>query len=68
MKFAKGPVVKPKHTAAYWEKVTKGMNFAEADQLPPRFNRILWKGMTGNKPYPKLVMDMYHRNRVDNDD
>ena len=30
VKFAAGPNVKPKHNAAYWERVTAGMDFSEA--------------------------------------
>jgi len=31
----------------------KGMDFSDADLVDPaEFNRILWKGMMGNKPYP----------------
>jgi hypothetical protein len=47
--------IKPKHDAAYWDKVTAGFDFSEADQIPPAtFNRVLWKGLMGNKPYPAL--------------
>jgi hypothetical protein len=46
-------VPKPAHNAKYWARVTKGMDFADADQVDPEdFNHILWKGMMGNKPYP----------------
>jgi DNA-binding beta-propeller fold protein YncE len=46
-------VPKPAHNAKYWARVTKGMDFADADQVDPAdFNHILWKGMMGNKPYP----------------
>jgi hypothetical protein len=35
--------------------VTAGFNFAEADQVPPvQFNRVLWTGLMGSKPYPVL--------------
>ncbi len=52
-RFASGPLITPKHDAAYWAKVTKGFDFDEADQVPPaQFNRVLWKGLMGNKPYP----------------
>jgi len=44
----------PTHTAAYWAKVTKGMDFSIADHVDGRqFNRILWKGLMGDKPYPE---------------
>jgi hypothetical protein len=46
-------VPKPTHNAKYWARVTKGMDFTDADLVDPAaFNRILWKGMMGNKPYP----------------
>ena len=34
VRFAEGPDIKPKHNAAYWDKVTAGMDFSEADQVP----------------------------------
>ena len=44
---------KPTHDAKYWARATKGMDFIDADRLDPEdFNRILWKGMMGKKPYP----------------
>lgn len=46
-------VPKPKHGAKYWARVTKGMDFTDADLVDPaQFNRVLWKGMMGKKPYP----------------
>jgi hypothetical protein len=67
VRFAEGPIVKPKHTAAYWERVTKGFDFSDADRVPTaKFNRVLWKGIMGNKPYPKLAFDQYHQ--ADKDD
>jgi YVTN family beta-propeller protein len=43
----------PTHDAAWWEAQTKGMDFSKEDRIPTeRFNRILWKGMMGDKPYP----------------
>jgi DNA-binding beta-propeller fold protein YncE len=53
VKFAAGPNLKPAHDAAYWDRVTAGFDFSQADQVPPaQFNRVLWTGMMGNKPYP----------------
>ncbi|HZU85721.1 MAG TPA: alkaline phosphatase family protein, partial [Polyangiaceae bacterium] len=50
--FARGGAVKPKHDAKYWAKVTAGFDFSDADRLPPgRFNRVLWRGLMGDKPY-----------------
>ena len=55
VRFAAGPNIKPKHDAAYWAKVTAGFDFSEADQVPPaRFNRVLWAGLMGGKPYPAM--------------
>ena len=64
----------PVPDAAYWTRVTQGLNFHDADQIDGTvFNRILWKGLMGDKPYPatptgldlsqnrdKLLAD-YHR-------
>ena len=53
MRFAAGPNITPQHNAAYWAKVTAGFDFSEADQVPPaQFNRVLWTGLMGSKPYP----------------
>lgn len=55
LKFAPGPVLYPAHDAAYWDKVTAGFNFAEADMAPPAiFNRVVWAGLMGEKPYPTI--------------
>lgn len=54
--YAAGPIVKPKHNAKYWAKVTAGFDFSEADRVPPaRFNRVLWRGLKGDKPYPASI-------------
>jgi len=54
--FAEGPVVHPKHGSAYWARMTKGLDFSEADHVPPgRFNRLLWKGLMGARRYPAQV-------------
>jgi hypothetical protein len=46
-------VPKSKHSAQYWAQVTKGMDFTDADRIDSAvYNRILWKGMMGNRPYP----------------
>jgi hypothetical protein len=44
------------HNAKYWARVTKGMDFTDADRVDSvLFNRILWKGIMGNKPYPAAL-------------
>ena len=51
--FAPGPLVTPRHEAAYWDRVTAGFDFSDADQVPTaRFNRVLWTGLMPGKPYP----------------
>ncbi|MEP7306161.1 MAG: bifunctional YncE family protein/alkaline phosphatase family protein [Acidobacteriota bacterium] len=53
VRFAAGPKVTPQHDAAYWDRVTAGYNFSEADQVPTaQFNRVLWTGLMGSRPYP----------------
>ena len=51
-----GPIQRcnnPTPNVAYWARVTKGMDFGDADLVDGgQFNRILWKGMMGNRPYP----------------
>jgi DNA-binding beta-propeller fold protein YncE len=43
-----------KHNAAYWQKKLGDMDYEEEDKLDtPLFNRELWRGMMGGKPYPK---------------
>ena len=47
------PCNNPTPDAAYWARVTQGLNFNDADQIDGTvFNRILWKGLMGDKPYP----------------
>jgi DNA-binding beta-propeller fold protein YncE len=53
VRYAGGPVVKPKHSARYWAKRTADFDFSDADRVPPgKFNRVVWKGLMGGKPYP----------------
>ncbi len=41
------------HDAAYWAKVTEGMDFSSEDKINfADYNRILWAGLMGDKPYP----------------
>jgi hypothetical protein len=44
-------VPKPAHGGEYWAKVTKGLNFSQADRVDPvLYNRILWRGIKGTLP------------------
>jgi hypothetical protein len=55
IKYAEGPVVKPKHDSAYWARVTRGFDLSDADRVPPAlYNEVLWKGMMSDKPFPVL--------------
>jgi DNA-binding beta-propeller fold protein YncE len=57
VRYAKGPKVKPKHDARYWAKVTAGFDFSDADRVPPaRFNKVLWDGLMGGRPYPARLV------------
>jgi hypothetical protein len=44
----------PRHDAAYWAEMTRGMDFSDADKLDTdRFNHILWEGLKGpSVPFP----------------
>jgi len=47
------PCNSPTPDAKYWARVTKGMDFTDADLVDGGlFNRILWKGLMGGRPYP----------------
>jgi YVTN family beta-propeller protein len=66
VRFAQGPNIKPRHNAAYWARVTAGFDFSDADRVPPaRFNRVLWTGMMGSKPYPTMGNETYAEKRDD---
>ncbi len=46
-------VPKSTHSGEYWGQVMKGMDFSAEDRFDfARYNRLLWKGLMGNKPYP----------------
>ncbi|MGB6690738.1 MAG: hypothetical protein WBE76_23120 [Terracidiphilus sp.] len=45
--------LKPLHDATWWANATKGMDFSVEDHLDSnKYNRILWAGTMGDKPYP----------------
>lgn len=53
--FASGPMVKPRHDMTYWSLKSAGLNFGEADAVPAgKYNRILWAGTMGKRPYPSI--------------
>jgi hypothetical protein len=46
-------IPKPTHNAAWWEARTKGFDFSQEDRVDPeKFNRVIWQGLMGEKPYP----------------
>ena len=46
--------VKPHHSAAYWARATKGLDFTKEDLVDGReYNHLLWKGLMGSRPYPE---------------
>jgi DNA-binding beta-propeller fold protein YncE len=47
------PCNSPTPNSRYWARVTKGLDFTDADRVDGEsFNRILWKGLMSGKPYP----------------
>ena len=56
IRYTKGPKVTPKHDFRYWADATAGFDFSNADRVPTaEFNRVLWKGLMGDRPYPALT-------------
>jgi hypothetical protein len=48
-------VPKPTHPAAWWAQRTQGMDFSVEDRVDPNlFNRVVWRGLMGNRPYPPV--------------
>jgi DNA-binding beta-propeller fold protein YncE len=47
-------ILYPTHNAAYWARATQGMDFSVEDKVDAEeFNRVLWTGLMGEKPYPE---------------
>jgi YVTN family beta-propeller protein len=46
-------IPKPTHDAAWWEAHTKQFDFSAEDRVnPAAFNRVIWRGLKGDVPYP----------------
>lgn len=59
-------IPKSTHDSVYWARVTRGLDFSDADRVDPFvYNRILWKGMMHGKPYP---LSLQQRHDDDDDD
>jgi hypothetical protein len=55
VKYAEGPLVKSTHDVAWWDEATRGFDFSDADRVPHGlFNKVLWEGLMGDKPFPVL--------------
>jgi hypothetical protein len=73
-KYAEGPVVQSTHDVAWWDKATRGFDFSKEDRVPHvLFNKVLWEGLMGDKPFPVLhsaykTTDAAEKVRDDDDD
>jgi len=64
VKYAEGDF-KPKHTPAWWAEQTRGFDFTSEDRAPAGlFNRVLWEGLVGDRPYPEQRSGIVMRNPV----
>jgi len=47
------PPARSLHDATWWSAATRGMDFSREDRLEPEvYNRLLWRGVMGDLPYP----------------
>ena len=45
--------LRPRHDAAWWAAQTLGFDFRKEDlNDAQKYNRVLWKGLMGDRPYP----------------
>jgi hypothetical protein len=55
MKIDRGAIPKPTHDADWWEAKTKGFDFTQEDRVDAdKFNRVIWEGLMGERPYPTV--------------
>ena len=48
-----GEAPKPLHDVAWWAERTRDFDFTDADKNDSAvYNRVLWEGTMGDKPYP----------------
>jgi DNA-binding beta-propeller fold protein YncE len=58
VRYADAAKYKLPHSPAWWRARVAGFDFSSEDRIPvDEFNRVIWEGMKGKKPYPK------HRSR-----
>jgi hypothetical protein len=61
-------IPRQRHDVKYWAHVTKGLDFSKEDLLDAAgYNRILWKGIMGNKPYPGSAQESAGQHSIDNE-
>jgi DNA-binding beta-propeller fold protein YncE len=47
------PALPSLHDGTWWAAATQGFNFKHPDAIDSAvFNRVLWRGVMGDKPYP----------------
>nr|WP_294565072.1 beta-propeller fold lactonase family protein [uncultured Rhodopila sp.] len=69
IEFAEGPDMKPLHDAAWWTAQTRGFDWSSEDRVPAdMFNRIVWDGVIGGRPYPEQRSGIVMRTPATGDD
>ena len=64
VKYASGPIVKPKHDAAYWAQGHRRLRLLRRrPRAAAQFNRVLWRGLKGGEPYPASIVRHVALNR-----
>ena len=59
-------VPRPLHDAAWWAEKTRGFTFAKEDENDEAaYNRVLWEGTMGERPYPmtRSLLDLRHNRK-----
>jgi DNA-binding beta-propeller fold protein YncE len=47
--------LRPRRSSRYWARATRGIDFSIEDNFNfANYNRILWKGLMGDRPYPAV--------------
>jgi hypothetical protein len=53
VQYADGGGYKPPHSPEWWKQQTRGFDFSSEDRVPAAlFNRVIWEGIVGDRPYP----------------
>jgi YVTN family beta-propeller protein len=61
-----GPKLPELHDAAWWAENLKNFDFHDADRIEAEaYNRVLWKGIMGDAPYPTIRSGLdLRKNRI----